>query len=146
MTLGSDLRSNQVCGDRVDVLGGSHFRHDGGRRARHDQAELGALHGFVVAMVCAAYGISRAELMSPSRNRAPVARARQVAMYLEHVVAGLSMTTVGLLFGRDRTTASHACRLIEDERDNPKVDLVLEILAATLIGWWRQDCRSQDAA
>ena len=51
--------------------------------------------------------------------------ARQSAMYLAHVSFGLSFSEIGRAFGRDRTTAAHACRLIEDRRDDPAVDAVL---------------------
>ena len=47
-------------------------------------------------------------------------------MYLSHVSAGLTLTEVGTLFGRDRTTAAHACRLVEDLRDDPSFDRTLE--------------------
>jgi len=43
-------------------------------------------------------------------------------MYLSHVVLGQSLTAVGVAFGRDRTTVSYACALIEDMRDDPGFD------------------------
>jgi chromosomal replication initiation ATPase DnaA len=43
-------------------------------------------------------------------------------MYLAHVVGGLSLTEVGALFARDRTTVSHACSVVEDRRDDPELD------------------------
>lgn len=47
------------------------------------------------------------------------ARARQLAMYLAHTMLGKSLADVGEAFGRDRTTVSYACNLIEDLRDDP---------------------------
>jgi chromosomal replication initiation ATPase DnaA len=38
-------------------------------------------------------------------------------MYLINVKLGRTMTEIGVLFGRDRTTVSHACRVIEDRRE-----------------------------
>ncbi|MEQ8823668.1 MAG: hypothetical protein RIC14_04770 [Filomicrobium sp.] len=38
------------------------------------------------------------------------------------------MTEVGRIFERDRTTVSHACALIEDRRDEPIFDQLLEML------------------
>ena len=61
-------------------------------------------------------------LMHKSRSRVPVARARQLAMYLSHVVLGRSLLEIGEAFGRDRTTVSYACALIEDMRDDPRFD------------------------
>jgi chromosomal replication initiation ATPase DnaA len=54
--------------------------------------------------------------------------ARQSGMYLSHVAFGVNLSAVGRAFGRDRTTAAHACRLIEDRRDDPAVDAVLASL------------------
>jgi chromosomal replication initiation ATPase DnaA len=46
-------------------------------------------------------------------------------MYLAHVAFGLSLTEAGQLFGRDRSTAAHACRLMESRRDDPRMDTLL---------------------
>lgn len=78
--------------------------------------------------VALSYGVAAPELRAPTRCRAPVAFARQVAMYLAHVVCGLSMTSVGVLYGRDRTTVAYACALVEDRRDDPDFDRSLEQL------------------
>jgi len=61
-------------------------------------------------------------LLHPSRCRASVAATRQLAMYLMHVSLGRSLSDVGRMFGRDRTTVSHACARIEDLRDLPRFD------------------------
>jgi chromosomal replication initiation ATPase DnaA len=55
-------------------------------------------------------------------------------MYLAHVTFGLSFSEIGHLFGRDRTTVAHACRVIEDLRDDPAMDRALTIVEATLTG------------
>lgn len=68
------------------------------------------------------------DLRRASRGRARVALARQVAMYLSHVGFGLSLTEVGRLFERDRTTVAHACSVIEDRRDDATFDRTLELL------------------
>lgn len=47
---------------------------------------------------------------------------RQIAMYVCHVVLQIPMTHIGEAFGRDRTTVSHACHVIEDRRDDPAFD------------------------
>lgn len=54
--------------------------------------------------------------------------ARQVAMYVAHVVFGISMERVGAAFGRDRTTVSHACRAMEDRRDDTRFDRWIDAL------------------
>jgi chromosomal replication initiation ATPase DnaA len=61
-------------------------------------------------------------LLNGSRCQLGTARARQLAMYLAHVIYGETLTAIGLAFHRDRTTVSHACALIEDLRDDPAFD------------------------
>jgi len=71
-------------------------------------------------------------LVHTSRCRADAARARQLAMYLAHVVKGISLTSIGTAFGRDRTTVSYACGLIEDLRDDARFDAELDRLESEL--------------
>ena len=80
----------------------------------------------VVALAtAAAFVVPVGELISATRRTADVAFARQSAMYLAHVAFGLNYSKVARAFGRDRTTAAHACQLIEERRDDPAVDAVL---------------------
>jgi chromosomal replication initiation ATPase DnaA len=72
-------------------------------------------------------------LRGPSRGRRPVAQARQQAMYLSHVVFGLSLNRVGICFGRDRTTVRHACHILEEGRDDPAQELALTALETGLM-------------
>ena len=96
-------------------------------RSQNTDAQLCRLTGDIAA---AAFGVTVRELRAPNRGTAPVAFARQAAMYLGHVVFGLSLTRLGRGFGRDRTTARHACRTIEEHRDDPAMDKVLGALEA----------------
>jgi len=80
------------------------------------------------AATAAAFAVQVDELRAPSRRTATVAFARQSAMYLGHVVLGLSLAATGRLFHRDRTTAAHACRLVEERRDDPVIDRLLDML------------------
>lgn len=79
----------------------------------------------VTLATAAAFAVPVAEINARSRRTPTIAFARQSAMYLAHVAFGLSFSEVGRRFGRDRTTAAHACRLIEERRDDPAVDAVL---------------------
>lgn len=74
------------------------------------------------------FDIERSRLSRPTRGAATVAQARQVAMYLAHVGYGMTLTEVGHLFERDRTTVAHACHVIEDRRECPQFDRALDIL------------------
>jgi len=68
------------------------------------------------------------DLVSKIQRKAPVAFARQLAMYLCHVVADMSLRDVAQEFRRDRTTVSHACHAIEDRRECPIFDRQIEHL------------------
>lgn len=78
--------------------------------------------------VAAVFDVDVRDLSASTRRSPRAAFARQVAMYLAHVVCGLSLTEVGGLFARDRTTVAHACEVIEDRRDDPELDGRLEHL------------------
>ncbi len=82
-----------------------------------------------------AFSVPERELRARTRRKAHTAFARQVAMYLAHVGCGLNYSEVGRLFGRDRTTAAHACKLIEDRRDDPGLDLSLDHLEQAVRHW-----------
>jgi chromosomal replication initiation ATPase DnaA len=49
-------------------------------------------------------------------------------MYLAHVTLGLPLVHVASRFGRDRSTAAYACRLIEDLRERSAFDAALAAL------------------
>ena len=80
------------------------------------------------SLTAAAFAVPVGEMRAPSRRARTIAFARQSAMYLAHVTLGLSYSATGRLFDRDRTTAAHACRLVEDRRDDPAVDRTLVAL------------------
>lgn len=86
--------------------------------------------GFLTYLVSLATGIEAPSIASRKRSSARAARARQVAMYLAHIGFAWPMRRVGAAFGRDRTTASHAVHRIEDLRDQPGFDVLLEGLEA----------------
>lgn len=94
---------------------------DARRRGRPEDASLAAFCRLTEEQVAADYGVAVADLRQRGR-RAATAFARQSAMYLAHVVYGASFTRIGALFGRDRTTVAHACRLVEGRREDPRID------------------------
>ena len=87
----------------------------------------------VSGVVCSVFQVGKAEILAARRGKAPVAFARQVAMYLTHVALSQSLTEVGLAFNRDRTTVSHACQLVEDRREDPQIDLALDYLERSIM-------------
>jgi hypothetical protein len=50
--------------------------------------------------VAAVFDVEIADLRGPTRSSPQAAFARQVAMYLAHVICGLSLTEIGALFQR----------------------------------------------
>ena len=92
----------------------------------------------VAQAVAATFAVSLGELHATTRRQPAAAFARQSAMYLAHVVLGLSLTEVGRAFGRDRTTAAYACGRVENLRDDPALDAVLDGLECTC-GAFRAD-------
>ena len=101
---------------------------DGVPDPRRDRAAA----AFVTSMVALATGVPAREIAAPTRARAPAAQARQIAMYLAHVVHSWPMSRVAIAFGRDRTTASHACHRIEDLRDDAEFDAQISTMEACL--------------
>lgn len=87
---------------------------------------------FAQLMVAYLFDTPIEELRAPTRRCRRAALVRQMAMYLTHVAYGWNLTEVGQAFGRDRTTASHACHRIEDLRDDPAIDRQLTEIESLL--------------
>lgn len=86
-------------------------------------------HAFTARrLVAGEFRVAESELMQATRAKADVAFARQVAMYLAHVVYSLSYNAVGACFERERSTVVHACSVVEDARDDPQFEVRLEKL------------------
>lgn len=86
----------------------------------------------LVRAVALSHGVAAGDLLAPTRRGPRIAKARQALMYLAHVLLGLSLNQVGRAFGRDRTTAAHACRVIEEQREDPGFDRRLDELECGL--------------
>ena len=106
------------------------------RRYSHNRPPVllsGLARRVVEQAVAMAFQVPLRELRARTRRRAPIAFARQVAMYLAHVAYGLTLTEVGVLFTRDRTTVAHACGIVEDRRDDPIFDIFLDHLEISIV-------------
>lgn len=99
------------------------FRHRNDRNGAHLAAGL----------VGYAMDIRPETILASGRSAHNVAKARHVAMYLAHIGFGMSLARVASAFGRDRSTVAHACRQIEDKRDDPAFDVWLETLEQGLV-------------
>lgn len=93
---------------------------------RHDPAARA-----VLTTVAAARGVDIGVLCGIGRC-AEVSMARQIAMYLMHVELGRKYAEVGRMFGRDRTTVSHACASVEDLREDARFDAEVEAMEAAI--------------
>lgn len=75
-----------------------------------------------VGLAALATGVESGAVLATSRGEAPIAYARQLAVYLAHVTLGYDLTRLSHVFGRDRATLRHALRRVEDDRDDPDFD------------------------
>ncbi|MEM9705789.1 MAG: helix-turn-helix domain-containing protein [Pseudomonadota bacterium] len=85
-----------------------------------------------ITVACDATAISSEEVLSKDRAKSTIVFARQLAMYLAHVVGQLSLGQVALEFGRDRTTVAYSWNSIEDRRDSPIFDDQVDAMEAQL--------------
>lgn len=84
------------------------------------------------ALVGYALGLKTQKILTCDRGSPVHARARHIAMYLAYAGLGMSMTRVAIGFGRDKSTAARACRLVEDYREDPDFDTWIDQLALGL--------------
>jgi hypothetical protein len=90
------------------------------------------IHRLVECFTQSVFKVSPDEIRLARPGPRRVTFARQVAMYLTHVGAGLPQAEVGRLLARDRTTVAHACAVVEERRDDPVFDRSLEVLETVL--------------
>ena len=86
-----------------------------------------------VGLAAWASGVESGAILAASRGEAPIACARQLAVYLAHVVLGYDLTRLSQVFRRDRATLRHALRRVEDDRDDPEFDRRVARLEAILM-------------
>ena len=99
------------------------FRHRNDRNSAHLAAGL----------VGYALDIRSEAILATGSSAHHVAKARHIAMYLAHIGFGMSLARVASAFGRDRSTVAHACRQVEDKRDDGAFDQWLETLELGLV-------------
>ena len=89
--------------------------------------------GMAQAIVAHVYDVTLEEMRAETRGAPRAALARQVAMYLSHIVFGMSVSEIAAAFMRHRSTAHYALRHVEDLRDDPEVDRSLKLLETMLV-------------
>jgi chromosomal replication initiation ATPase DnaA len=116
---------------------GSHSTGRGLLRGHGDRCRIADLD----ALVGRAFSVAPEAIRATRRGEAKAAFARQVAIYLTHIGFGLTLTEVAALFGRDRTTIAHACRVIERRREEPGIDATVGMLERALGVAYGNGCR-----
>lgn len=122
------------------------------RRARFETATIafvqtplgstpacGIIRAIVAEMTAMADGrrpVMLGNLRGAAARRSMV-HQRQIAMYIAHVVLSLSMTEIGQVYGRDRTTVAHACHVVEDRRDDAAYDEFVAAIERLVIAVFR---------
>lgn len=112
--------------------GRSAARRPAGQRASWPRSPDRREAALIAEVVALATGVPANHICSPRNRSRAAAQARHAAMYLAYVIYQWPLKRVGAAFGRDRTTAGAACRLVEDRRDDPAFDAGLEQLEACL--------------
>ncbi|MBI1186892.1 MAG: chromosomal replication initiator DnaA [Alphaproteobacteria bacterium] len=79
-----------------------------------------------------AVGVPVEAIATTQRGCVEAAFGRQLAMYLCHVAFEMSLSRVAYAFARDRSTAAHACHMIEDRREDPGFDAWADALETAL--------------
>ena len=77
-------------------------------------------------------GVAMSKMLRRSRGSGRAASARQLAIYLSHILLERPQDVVGYLFSRDRSTVVHSVNAVEDRRDNPKLEAELVRIEARL--------------
>ena len=82
----------------------------------------------IVSHVAKKYGIAVDDLLGRQRTK-PIARARNISIYVIRRVTGLSQPLIGRKFDRDHTTILSSINSVEDEmKQNPLFELEINDL------------------
>ena len=98
----------------------------GESRLRFQQLRADREVFFLTGLVAQEMRVCLTKMLGRSRGYGRAARARQLAMYLAHVLLSRPQHDVALMFGRERTTVVHAIQMMEDRRDDPVVERLIE--------------------
>lgn len=86
----------------------------------------------VTQLVAEERGVSMTNLLRRSRGSGRAASARQLAIYLSHILLERPQDVIAELFSRDRTTIAHSCQTVEDRRDDPRLEAEIAKIEARL--------------
>ncbi len=86
----------------------------------------------IMAAVALEFHVRDMDLTKPGRGSPQMVLARQVAMYLTITVFHLTQSRTAGIFRRDRSTIYHACKIVEEHRDDPIFDVKISRLESFL--------------
>lgn len=81
-------------------------------------------------------GVALNDLCAGTRRSPRAALARQVAMYLCHVVFEIGVSHIARAFDRDPSTVAYALRRIEEMREDGEFDRTMNMLETMLNRAW----------
>jgi Bacterial dnaA protein helix-turn-helix len=116
------------------LRGGALHSWRGERRLRESR-----LSSFAEATVALAFAQTFNTVRAPTRSIAEHAFVRQLAVYMTNTTFAQNFTAIGRTFGRERSTISHACTLVESARQTPHINTALVALDHALREWMRQN-------
>ncbi len=87
----------------------------------------------IVMVVAEKFSVPIHMIICKTRAVAKAALARQIAVYLAHTTLSVTYSAAAEFFQRDRTTIAHACRLVEDLRDDEQFDLKLSNIETLVV-------------
>lgn len=76
----------------------------------------------IVSTVSLEFMVPESAIMSDKKGTSEISYSRQIAMYLMHCIFGTTKSRIAEVFGRHFSTVAHACKVIEDHRDDPVFD------------------------
>ncbi len=114
--------------DVLDKTSKQTSRQTNEQTSRQNSEQECALAHLVCAVVSIEFGVQTNQIITLTKGPAHLCFARQVAMYLMHVVYQIRLAAIARAFGRDPSTVSHACRCIEEARDDLALDVKLTAL------------------
>lgn len=94
------------------------------KMARHPPMCIGILSELISQVM----DVGFCQRRRASRGSQEAAWARQITMYLAHVLFQFSFSAIAGFFGRDEATVRHACQRVEAFRDCPEFDAKLSSL------------------
>lgn len=107
-----------------------------GSESGRTKAALAALTQRIAAL----FAIGTHAIHARRRGSPTIVKARQTIIYLAHIALGLDVMEIADALNRDRSSVALALKTIEDARDDPAFDALLDCLEKT-IGVWQGEGR-----